>query len=90
MNVHFEIQPADMSVGMMAAGFSAWVTQAGTRWEPKVESVGWCEIADYSPTFEECRFQWWSSEGEVSTPEHHVLVERLLHTYAVEYYKVRE
>jgi hypothetical protein len=89
MNVHFEVQPEDPSVGIMAAGFSAWVSGSPTRWEPKVESEGWCEMLDYNVDFGSCQFQWWSSEGEIPRPKDSYLVERMLYLYAVEYYKVR-
>ncbi len=94
MNIHFQFEPADRSVGIMSESFSAWVLEndpAIDRWEQPVPVDGWCEITNYWENFVLSDFQWWDNEGnQMPRPTYAQLIERLLHTYAANYYNSLE
>jgi hypothetical protein len=48
----FHIEPADVSVGIMSEGYSAWLKQGDE----------WCDIAGVGTSIEECVFDWYSND----------------------------
>ena len=71
-------EPADRSVGIMAEGFSGYDDDGSS----------WCNLIEYAAKFEECKFEWFDNESgkETNPPANHKFIERLVWTFANEYY----
>jgi hypothetical protein len=77
ISITFHIESADLSVGIMAEGFSALDN------DPKAKS--WCYITDISPA----TFKWFQTEtgDECIPPPNHTLIEGALLGFAEAFYK---
>jgi lysyl-tRNA synthetase class II len=76
--MHFHVEAADRSVGIMSEGFSAW-DEAGTAW---------CNLVDMGPWQGKGKFEWFGNEsGEpCERPTNADVIEKALHGFAHCYY----
>ena len=89
--IKFNVEHPDRAVGIMSEGFSAWfdTNQSAHNNHAVRDFHDSCYITEWSDTFEQCKFQWYSDDGdEIARPVNPLatVLERALHGFANGFY----